>query len=145
MLTSAFNQCVNPWAIDAIGWWYYIVYCGWLIIELVFVVAFIVETKGTMSDPRSMAILLIYSVGRTLEETAALFDGDEQPQDLANMGGEAATLTMNRGLALQLQERPSSHSDDRDHKHDIFESSQPMLRVTVERSMCTDSEVGRAI
>ncbi|SJL09794.1 related to transporter (major facilitator superfamily) [Armillaria ostoyae] len=128
MLTSAFNQCVNPWAIDAIGWWYYIVYCGWLIIELVFVVAFIVETKG-----------------RTLEETAALFDGDEQPQDLANMGGEAATLTMNRGLALQLQERPLSHSDDGDHKHNSFESSQPMLRVTIERSVCTDSEVGRTI
>lgn len=32
--------------------------------------------------------------GRTLEETAVLFDGDEQPQDLVAMGGEAATMTM---------------------------------------------------
>lgn len=46
MLTVAFNQFINPVAIDAIGWWYYLVYCGWLIVELVFVVTFIVETKG---------------------------------------------------------------------------------------------------
>lgn len=67
----------------------YLVYCGWLIIELVFVVAFIVETRG-----------------RTLEETAALFDGEQQPQDLIDMGGEAATMTMSRGAAdLILRER----------------------------------------
>ncbi|KAJ3480655.1 hypothetical protein NLI96_g8199 [Meripilus lineatus] len=88
-LTLAFNQFVNPWALDAIGWKYYLVYCGWLIIELVFVVAFIVETRG-----------------RTLEETAALFDGEQQPQDLIDMGGEAATMTMSRGAAdLILRER----------------------------------------
>ena len=58
----------------------YLVYCGWLIIELVFVVTYIVETKG-----------------RTLEETAALFDGDREPQDLVQRGGEAATMTMTRG------------------------------------------------
>lgn len=55
-------------------------YCGWLVIELVFVVGFIVETRG-----------------RTLEETAALFDGEQQPQNLMHMGGEAATVTMSRG------------------------------------------------
>lgn len=32
--------------------------------------------------------------GRTLEETAALFDGDEQPADLINMGGVAADMSM---------------------------------------------------
>ena len=58
----------------------YLVYCGWLIIELVFVVTYIVETKG-----------------RTLEETAALFDGEREPQDLVQRGGEAATMTMTRG------------------------------------------------
>lgn len=55
-------------------------YCGWLVIELVFIVTYIVETKG-----------------RTLEETAVLFDGEQSPQDLAQMGGEAATMTMGRG------------------------------------------------
>jgi len=91
MLTSAFNQFVNPWAIDAIGWWYYIAYCGWLIIELVFVVVYIVETKG-----------------RTLEETSVLFDGEEQHQDLVAMGGEAATMTMtmSRGVIVHtIEER----------------------------------------
>ncbi|KJA26307.1 hypothetical protein HYPSUDRAFT_1065514 [Hypholoma sublateritium FD-334 SS-4] len=77
MATIAFNQFVNPWALEAISWWYYVVYCGWLVFEFVFVFFFIVETKG-----------------RTLEETAALFDGDEQPADLVNMGGVAADMSM---------------------------------------------------
>ena len=55
-------------------------YCGWLIIELVFVITYVVETRG-----------------RTLEETAALFDGEQPPQDLVQRGGEAATMTMTRG------------------------------------------------
>ena len=46
MATVAFNQFVNPWALDAISWWYYTVYCGWLVVELVFIYFFIVETKG---------------------------------------------------------------------------------------------------
>ena len=60
------------------------VYCGWLIIELVFVVTYIVETKG-----------------RTLEETAALFDGEREPQDLVQRGGEAATMNMDRVNAFK--------------------------------------------
>jgi len=83
-LTSSFNQFVNPWALNAIGWKYYLIYCAWLAVELVFVLVFIVETKG-----------------RTLEETAALFDGEEKPAEITNMGGEAATMTMNRSVALQ--------------------------------------------
>ncbi|KAI0049817.1 general substrate transporter [Auriscalpium vulgare] len=78
-LTLAFNQFVNPWALDAIGWKYYLVYCGWLGFELIFIISFIVETKG-----------------RTLEETAILFDGDEKPADLAQRGGQAATVSMAR-------------------------------------------------
>jgi Sugar (and other) transporter len=73
MATVAFNTFVNPWALEDIGWWYYLVYCGWLIIELGFVLAFVVETKG-----------------RTLEETSALFDGEEQSYDLLTKGGDAA-------------------------------------------------------
>ncbi|GBE88372.1 general substrate transporter [Sparassis latifolia] len=74
-LTTAFNQFVNPWALDALGWKYYLVYCGWLIVELVFVLTYIVETRG-----------------HTLEETAALFDGEQQPQELMQTGEEAATI-----------------------------------------------------
>lgn len=55
MLTSAFNQFVNPWAIDAIGWWYYLVYCAWLVIELIFVLIYVVETKGV---PDQLSLVL---------------------------------------------------------------------------------------
>lgn len=96
MLTSAFNQFINPWAIDAIGWWYYIAYCAWLVIELIFVVVYVVETKG-----------------RTLEETAAIFDGDEHQHDLMAMGGEAATMTMSRGVIGVHQSEDSEQSQER--------------------------------
>lgn len=45
--TIAFNQFVNLWALvnGAINWWYYIVYCVWLVFELVFICFFIVTTK----------------------------------------------------------------------------------------------------
>ncbi|KAI0716664.1 general substrate transporter [Earliella scabrosa] len=55
-----FNQEVNPIAMEHISWRYYLVYCCWLAFETVFLYFFIVETKN-----------------RTLEETAALFDGDD--------------------------------------------------------------------
>ncbi|KAJ8502980.1 hypothetical protein ONZ45_g11257 [Pleurotus djamor] len=58
-LSLIFNQYVNPIALDAIQWKYYIVYCCWLLFELGFLYTFLVETKN-----------------RTLEETAALFDGE---------------------------------------------------------------------
>ncbi|KAH0585146.1 Lactose permease [Termitomyces sp. J132] len=89
MLTVAFNQFINPVAIDAIGWWYYLVYCGWLIIELVFVVTFVVETKG-----------------RTLEETSVLFDGEQPSHDLLAMGGDAATMTMQSRSVMDVERRP---------------------------------------
>lgn len=41
---------MNPWAIAAIGWYYYIVYCSWLVIELIFIIIFIVETRGMFHD-----------------------------------------------------------------------------------------------
>ncbi len=79
------------------------VYCGWLIIELVFVVTHIVETRG-----------------RTLEETAALFDGEEPEQDLVQMGGDAATMTMGRATAI---ERRISEEKSRPVGNDFVEMS----------------------
>ncbi|KAI0671714.1 general substrate transporter [Trametes maxima] len=95
-LTLAFNQFVNPWALGAIGWYYYLVYCGWLIIELVFVVVYIIETKG-----------------RTLEETAALFDGEQRPHALMQTGGQAATLSLGvpRTPGIWVQEEKSTVAD----------------------------------
>ncbi|KIY62646.1 general substrate transporter [Cylindrobasidium torrendii FP15055 ss-10] len=59
-LALIFNQYVNPIALDAITWKYFIVYVGWIALEFVFLWFFLVETKN-----------------RTLEETAALFDGEQ--------------------------------------------------------------------
>jgi sugar porter (SP) family MFS transporter len=61
-----FNQYVNPIGLDNIQWKYYVVYCVWLVFETIFCYFFIVETRG-----------------RSLEETAALFDGEEAEQQIA--------------------------------------------------------------
>ena len=72
-IVLAFNQFVTPWALDAMGWKYvsffvvlsfvvtgtadlpwvgqYLVYCGWLVFELCFVLTLIVETKGSWYNP----------------------------------------------------------------------------------------------
>ncbi|KAH9945447.1 general substrate transporter [Epithele typhae] len=108
-LTLAFNQFVNPWALDALGWYYYLVYCGWLIVELVFIVCYIIETKG-----------------RTLEETAALFDGEQQPHELMQTGGEAAHLSRaaaaaSRGPGIWIEQEKTSATDP----HDLHAASAP--------------------
>ncbi|KAG8216731.1 hexose transporter [Butyriboletus roseoflavus] len=62
-----FNQYVNPIALEALGWKYYLVYVCWLACEFVFLWFFVVETKN-----------------RTLEETAALFDGEDAIEKIAH-------------------------------------------------------------
>ncbi|KAF7964943.1 hypothetical protein HWV62_1464 [Athelia sp. TMB] len=59
-LTLIFNQYVNPIALKALRWKYYIVYVVWLAVEGLFIYFNIIETKNL-----------------SLEETAALFDGEE--------------------------------------------------------------------
>ncbi|KAF8641454.1 hypothetical protein AX16_009966 [Volvariella volvacea WC 439] len=65
-LSLIFNQYVNPIAMDKIGWKYFLVYVAWLALETVFVFLYVVETKN-----------------RSLEETAALFDGEDKVAELA--------------------------------------------------------------
>ncbi|KAI0287509.1 hexose transporter [Russula brevipes] len=55
-----FNQYANPIAMEHISWKYYIVYCVLLAFEFVYLYLFLVETRGL-----------------SLEETAALFDGED--------------------------------------------------------------------
>ena len=55
------NQYVNPIALGAIGWKYYIVYCVFLAFEFGYLYLYVVETKGKNGP-------------LPLEEIAALFD-----------------------------------------------------------------------
>ncbi|BEI94755.1 uncharacterized protein CcaverHIS019_0703360 [Cutaneotrichosporon cavernicola] len=57
-----FNQYVNPIAMDALDWKYYIVFCVFLAFTVVYCYLFVIETRGP-DGPLS------------LEEIAALFDG----------------------------------------------------------------------
>jgi hypothetical protein len=66
-----FNQYVNPIALGAIEWRYYIVYTIWIGFEFVYLYFTVVETKGKNGHPLP------------LEEISALFDGDEVREDVA--------------------------------------------------------------
>ncbi|KAF8584667.1 general substrate transporter [Ramaria rubella] len=69
-----FNQYVNPIALASIGWKYYLVYLCWLVFELLFIFRYLIEVRSGY---------------RTLEETAAIFDGDEkvtQLEEAAHIG-----------------------------------------------------------
>jgi MFS family permease len=68
-LALFFNNYVNPVALKAIEWKYYIVYCCWLAFELFIVWKFYIETRNT-----------------PLEEICKYFDGDQ-----AVLGGAVAT------------------------------------------------------
>ncbi|KAG2142008.1 general substrate transporter [Suillus cothurnatus] len=81
--TNAFNSLVNPVALHAIGWKSYLFYCGWLILELLFVMVYIVETRAG-----------------TLEETAALFDGVRVRRGIVERTDE---------VAMTLSRMPSCH------------------------------------
>jgi hypothetical protein len=48
---------------------------------------------------------VIETRGRTLEETAALFDGEQPALELQQLGHEAATLTLNEMQANTLRAR----------------------------------------
>jgi len=73
-MAGFFNNFVNPIALKAIDWKYYITYCVWLGFEIVFVYFMFPETAG-----------------RTLEELSFLFEGEE------------SNAIVNRATEKQLQ------------------------------------------
>ncbi|KAF7519652.1 hypothetical protein G7054_g13013 [Neopestalotiopsis clavispora] len=73
-----FNTYVNPIALDAIGWRYYIVYCVWILFEIATVYFLFPETKG-----------------RSLEELAFMFEGKE------------VQAKQNQGVDKQLELAPA--------------------------------------
>jgi len=55
--------------------------------------------------------MLTVSLGRTLEETAALFDGDEPTKDLVTMGGEAADLGIRFSSGINIFSETFRHDE----------------------------------
>ncbi|KIM53689.1 hypothetical protein SCLCIDRAFT_31674 [Scleroderma citrinum Foug A] len=74
LLVVIFNQYINPFALDGLGWKYYLVFVCSLAAEFVFLWFFLVETKN-----------------RTLEETAAVFDGEEALEKIHLLGRHVET------------------------------------------------------
>ncbi|KZO93447.1 general substrate transporter [Calocera viscosa TUFC12733] len=87
-LALIFNQFVNPIALAALGWKYYIVYDCFLVFEFGFMYFFCIETKN-----------------RTLEQTAALFDGEKAVQDLTAAAITAITLPHSSGERVDEVEK----------------------------------------
>lgn len=84
----------------------------WLAIELLFIIFCIVETKGTfvgfffliyenLFEPRQ-----IYCVGRTSEEMAALFEGEEDTVNLITAGGVNGVKSIKKVRGLQYIRYP---------------------------------------
>jgi hypothetical protein len=71
------NQYVNPIAMDALNWKYYIVYCVWLLFEFVYLYFTVIETLGKNGP-------------LPLEEISALFDGEEGSNKIARQGAGGA-------------------------------------------------------
>jgi len=74
-----FNQYVNPIALPALGWKYYVIYTVWIAFEFVWLWFTIIETKGKNGP-------------LPLEEIAALFDGEEVRQEIAHANVELGRL-----------------------------------------------------
>ncbi|KAF7420936.1 hypothetical protein PC9H_011455 [Pleurotus ostreatus] len=91
-LSLIFNQYVNPVALHAIQWKYYVVYCCWLLFEVAFLYFFIIETKD-----------------RTLEETAALFNGEGAAQHLH--GSAVADLILSTEKDKKSSSSLHEHAD----------------------------------
>ncbi|KAG2104715.1 general substrate transporter [Suillus discolor] len=81
--TNAFNSLVNPVVLETIGLKYYLFYCGWLILELLFAMVYIIDTR----------------------ETAALFDGVKVRRGIMERTGETA---MNLATYPRLQDNPEA-------------------------------------
>ncbi|KAJ6560074.1 hexose transporter [Mycena capillaripes] len=81
-LALIFNQYVNPIALAALVWKYYVVYCVWLVCECIFLYLYLVETKN-----------------HTLEETAAIFDGEGVTEKIVDSATTQAGVVVKDGGA----------------------------------------------
>ncbi|KIJ60060.1 hypothetical protein HYDPIDRAFT_190230 [Hydnomerulius pinastri MD-312] len=88
-ISLVFNQYVNPIALAALGWKYYLVYLFWLCFEVIFVYFFVVETKN-----------------RTLEETAAMFDGDATVAQISEKAVATAGIAHKADETVEHETKP---------------------------------------
>lgn len=91
----AFNQYVNPVALNAIAWKYYFVYIAVQVLLVVFAYFFYVETKG-----------------QTIEEVSRLFDG----KDAAELVAMEAMEQNKEGISGNAQHIEHGHLGDIDDK-----------------------------
>jgi len=103
MVTAAlvFNQYTNPIAWDALNWKYYIVYTVWDIFETGYIYMFAVETKG-----------------RSLEETAVIFDDLDGTQANALA---AAAAAQTQGLHHRTNAGIGDKESGSEEKYDLSE------------------------
>lgn len=86
----------------------YLFYCGWLILELLFAMVYIIDTRGDcylFNSSSSHKLCFLLSSARTLEETAALFDGVKVRRGIMERTGETA---MNLPPYPRLQDSPEA-------------------------------------
>ncbi|KZT56004.1 general substrate transporter [Calocera cornea HHB12733] len=100
-LALIFNQYANPIALGAIGWKYYIVYDCVLACEIVFMFLYCVETKN-----------------RTLEETAALFDGEDKVELLTARAATDIGFEQTLGRQGQSGEKHDELYEAEKHEHE---------------------------
>ncbi|KAJ7176334.1 general substrate transporter [Mycena crocata] len=86
-----FNQYVNPIALAALNWKYYVVYCVWLVCECIFLYFYMVETKN-----------------HTLEETAAIFDGEDIQEKIADSAAAHAGVAKDSDGKGELRDEKGS-------------------------------------
>ncbi|KAH7916625.1 hypothetical protein BJ138DRAFT_1097052 [Hygrophoropsis aurantiaca] len=90
-IIDAPSRYVNPIALAALGWKYYLVYLFWLCFEAVYLWLYVVETRH-----------------RTLEETAAMFDGDDSVAQIAEKAAVTAGLPLdNKAESVDEKKAPS--------------------------------------
>ncbi|KAJ6626175.1 hexose transporter [Mycena sp. CBHHK59/15] len=87
-----FNQYVNPIALVALNWKYYVVYCVWLVCEVVFLYFYLIETKN-----------------HTLEETAAIFDGKARTEQIVDSAAAHARVMKELGGDVSTEKGSAEH------------------------------------
>lgn len=89
-----FNTYVNPIALDAIQWKYYIVYCVWILVEIATVWFVFPETYG-----------------RTLEELSFMFEGKEVQDKVQKNTQKVLQVELEN-----IETRGESREENRDNK-----------------------------